>query len=48
MNTIRNVGGKIGGAAAGANEVPPKALGVGMDMHVNPIALIEEKLGKRW
>ena len=46
MNTTRNVGGKIGEAAAGANQVPPQALGAGMDMNVNPIALTDREVRK--
>ena len=41
MNTRRNTGGQIGGAAAGVNQGPPLALVAGIEMHVNPTGLTD-------
>ena len=36
MNTRRNAGGVIEGAAAGVNQVPPQAPGAGIEMPIDP------------
>ena len=46
MNTRRNAGGVIEGAAAGVNQVPPQAPAAGMEMHVIPTILKDGEVGK--
>ena len=41
MNTRRNAGGDIGGAAAGVNQVSPQAPAARMEMHVNKTGLTD-------
>ncbi|TMW93157.1 hypothetical protein EJD97_012096, partial [Solanum chilense] len=44
MNTRRKVGGKIGGAAAGVNHVPPQAPAAEIEMFFNPSGLTNREV----
>ena len=44
MNTKKNAGGDIGGAAAGVYQVPPQAPGDGREMSINPTTLTNGEL----
>ena len=44
MNTIRNVGRRVGEAAVGGNQAPPQAPAAGVQVHVNPAALTNGEL----
>ena len=46
MNTRRNIGREIGGAAVGVNQVPSQAPPAGMEMHVNPTGLLHGEVRK--
>ena len=41
MNTIRNVGRRVGEAAVGGNQAPPQAPAAGVQVPVNPAALTD-------
>ena len=48
INTRKTIGQRIGGAAAGGNQVLPQASAEGVAMPVNPAGLTDAEYGHLW